>query len=488
MRIPLYSEMTPKRQQQVHMVMGGLAFAGLALFVSSFIGSSGGSSGPSAPGSPKDMPKPRTLAQVPGAQLDSRDVWVGHAAKEVAKMKDDLKASNDQARRQEEEQKRLNHELMERIKQMQEQAKSAPVATHPIAITASPSTAASAPAVQVPPTLQSPKATAPGLPSATGGLKFPSQAGLMDKLPAPNPAPSAGPNSFPPGSPNAWAVGGFPQGLAEAPVRLPAPRMVQISLKAAGSTERSAAEARNPQGGATRRLESFLPVGFVKAEILGGIAAPTGGQAQGNPVPALLRLKDAAVLPNRYRAQVRDCFVVAEGYGDQSAERAYLRTVLLSCVMRDGSVLETKLSGSVFGEDGMNGVMGRLVTKQGAILTNALLSGIAAGLGQGIAQATQTVNTTPLGTTTTQPTDPNAILKSGMGTGVGKALDRLSQYYINLAERTFPVIEVLPGRTVDIVITQGVQLEVPLNTPTASTRSGPPGRQDLIRAALEDQE
>ena len=79
MRIPLYSEMTPKRQQQVHMVMGGLAFAGLAVFVSSFIGGSGGSGGPTAPGSPKDMPKPRTLAQVPGAQLDSRDVWVGHA-------------------------------------------------------------------------------------------------------------------------------------------------------------------------------------------------------------------------------------------------------------------------------------------------------------------------------------------------------------------------------------------------------------------------
>ncbi|TDM05077.1 MAG: conjugal transfer protein TraB [Ideonella sp. MAG2] len=486
MRIPLYSEMTPKRQQQVHMVMGGLAFAGLALFVSSFIG---GSDGPTAPGSPKDMPKPRTLAQVPGAQLDSRDVWVGHAAKEVAKMKDDLKASNDQARRQEEEQKRLNNELMERIKQMQEQAKTSPSAALPA--TAIPNVAASAPAVQAPPALAAPKATAPGLPSATGGLKFPSQAGLMDKLPAPNPAPSAGSNSFPPGTPNAWAAGGFPQGLAEAPVRPAAPRMVQISLnahKAAGSSERSQTEARGLQGGATRRLESFLPVGFVKAEILGGIAAPTGGQAQGNPVPALLRLKDAAVLPNRYRAQVRDCFVVAEGYGDQSAERAYLRTVLLSCVMRDGSVLETKLSGSVFGEDGMNGVMGRLVTKQGAILTNALLSGIAAGLGQGIAQATQTVNTTPLGTTTIQPTDPNAILKSGMGTGVGKALDRLSQYYINLAERTFPVIEVLPGRTVDIVITQGVQLEVPLNTPSATARSGSQERHDLMRAALEDQE
>jgi conjugal transfer pilus assembly protein TraB len=41
---------------------------------------------------------------------------------------------------------------------------------------------------------------------------------------------------------------------------------------------------------------------------------------------------------------------------------------------------------------------------------------------------------------------------------VGRALDRLAQYYITLAEKVFPVIEVDAGRTVDVVLTQGIAL------------------------------
>jgi conjugal transfer pilus assembly protein TraB len=39
-------------------------------------------------------------------------------------------------------------------------------------------------------------------------------------------------------------------------------------------------------------------------------------------------------------------------------------------------------------------------------------------------------------------------------------MDRLAQYYITLAEKTFPVIEVDAGRTVDVVLTQGVAIDV----------------------------
>lgn len=154
--------------------------------------------------------------------------------------------------------------------------------------------------------------------------------------------------------------------------------------------------------------------------------------------------------------------MIGEGFGDHSAERAYIRATLLSCVMRDGQVLEVPIKGSVFGEDGMNGMMGKLITKQGAILGNALLSGIAAGIGQGVSQASQVTTTTALGTVSSGANDTNSILRQGFGTGVGRALDRLAQYYINLAERTFPVIEVLPGRVVDVVIQQGVSLDVAL--------------------------
>jgi conjugal transfer pilus assembly protein TraB len=170
----------------------------------------------------------------------------------------------------------------------------------------------------------------------------------------------------------------------------------------------------------------------------------------------LLRLADNAILPNQFRARVKECFIVGAGYGDVSSERAYIRTESLSCVTRDGTAIDVPVKGYVAGEDGKAGMRGRLVSKQGQILANALLAGVASGIGHAFTQSSTTLSVSPLGTTST--VDPGKQLEAGLGTGVGKALDRLAQYYISLAEKVFPVIEVDASRSVDVVLTQGVAL------------------------------
>lgn len=145
------------------------------------------------------------------------------------------------------------------------------------------------------------------------------------------------------------------------------------------------------------------------------------------------------------------------GYGDVSAERAYIRTESLSCIARDGTAIDVPIKGYVAGEDGKAGMRGRLVSKQGQILANALLAGIAGGIGSAFQQNATTLSVSPLGATST--IDPARQLESGLGSGVGKALDRLAQYYISLAEKVFPVVEIDAGRTVDVVLTQGVALQ-----------------------------
>jgi conjugal transfer pilus assembly protein TraB len=121
-------------------------------------------------------------------------------------------------------------------------------------------------------------------------------------------------------------------------------------------------------------------------------------------------------------------------------------------------IADTEIRGHINGEDGKAGVRGKLVTKQGAILANALFTGTLSALGSAIQSSAQTTNTTALGTTVTQ-TQPGQELKAGLGAGVNKAFDRLSQYYINLAEKTFPVIEIDSMRVVDLIITQGFFIE-----------------------------
>jgi conjugal transfer pilus assembly protein TraB len=206
---------------------------------------------------------------------------------------------------------------------------------------------------------------------------------------------------------------------------------------------------------------NFLPVGFVRSKLLGGIYAPTGGQAQSNPMPVILRVKDLAVLPNQFRANVRDCLVVGASYGDLSAERAYVRIELLSCIRNDGQALEVKAQGAVFDDDGKLGLRGRLISKQDKILANALLAGVVGGIGQGVQNLSSTMTVTPFGNTVAQP-QTGQELRAGVGSGVGRALDRLANYQISLAEKVFPVIEVDSDREVDIAFTKGIELPVPL--------------------------
>ena len=123
----------------------------------------------------------------------------------------------------------------------------------------------------------------------------------------------------------------------------------------------------------------------------------------------------------------------------------------------DGKAVDVPVKGYVVGEDGKAGMRGRLVSKQGQVLANALVSGIGAGIGQAFQQSATTISTNPLGSVGT--VDPAKQFQAGIGTGVGKALDRLSQYYITLAEKMFPIIEVDAGRTVDVVFTKGFSLE-----------------------------
>lgn len=211
--------------------------------------------------------------------------------------------------------------------------------------------------------------------------------------------------------------------------------------------------------GKFRARDSYIPSGtFFRSVLLGGVDAPTGGDAQNaSPHPVLMRVTDFAQMPNRFKYNFRECFVTGQAYGDISAERAYIRLQNLSCVGTDGRAIDMPVRGYVAGEDGKTGVRGTVVTKQGQMLANALLAGVLSGLGQGVSQSFNVTNDTAFGTTTS--VGGGDRYKSGVAQGLGNAADRLAQYYIKLADKVFPVIEVNAGRTVDIVLTQGIEID-----------------------------
>lgn len=210
---------------------------------------------------------------------------------------------------------------------------------------------------------------------------------------------------------------------------------------------------RTPSSGGKNQSIEFIPAGtFIKVTMLNGVDAPTGGQAQGNPLPIAFHVMDHANLANKYKLDIKDCRFIAAAWGDLSSERTMGRTESLTCII-EGETVEMAVKGTVIGEDGKAGIRGRLVTKQGQVLANSLLAGIAGGIGKAFNQAATVTSTSPLGTT--QTIDSNEIAQAALGSGISKAADALQQWYLKQADKLFPVIETDGGRVVEILITKG---------------------------------
>lgn len=289
--------------------------------------------------------------------------------------------------------------------------------------------------------------TGPGQPAATNG--------------ATQVATGNGASPAPTGSPDKSA----PTGVATTPTQ---------------GTATQAAPAR--AGNASDSV--WLPAGsMMTGVLLNGMDAPTSAHAQKNPTPVLIRLKTVSILPNRARLDLRECFVMASGFGVMSTERAQLRTEVLSCVRKDGGVVEATLSGYVVGEDGKVGLRGRLVSKQGSLLAKSLASGLFGGLSQALKpQAILGINTGATGGSIgVQQPNASDVLSSGVYQGASSALDSISKFYLDMAKEMFPVVEIDAARKAEVIITKGISLRLQSVKPAARTSLGqrPNGNPNL---------
>jgi len=204
----------------------------------------------------------------------------------------------------------------------------------------------------------------------------------------------------------------------------------------------------------------FIPAGAIlRGVLLSGLDAPTGQAARRDPMPALIRIKHNAILPNGFAGDVRECFVLVGGYGDMGSERAYLRTETLSCVRTDGGVIEVAIDGYAVGEDGKVGLRGRLVSKQGAILAKALTAGFLQSF-SGVFNQIPSIPISDNGEVRYNSVLNPQALQSGAAAGAGGAMERLANYYMDQAEQIYPVLEIDAGRAVELILNKGASLRL----------------------------
>ncbi|MDD3476971.1 MAG: TraB/VirB10 family protein [Sulfurimonas sp.] len=199
---------------------------------------------------------------------------------------------------------------------------------------------------------------------------------------------------------------------------------------------------------------------ITKAVLLSGMDAPTMTQAKTSPLPVLMKVTDLSILPNRWKYDVKECFLVGEGYGDLTAERAYIRTNNISCITNKGKHIDMPFKGAATGEDGKLGLKGEVVTKQGALLARTLIAGFLQGVGDAFAQQNQVVLTGTTGTTTTtNDLSAGQAMEMGAFSGLSKSAEKLADFYLKMADQIAPVIEISAGREINIITTQMVELK-----------------------------
>lgn len=203
----------------------------------------------------------------------------------------------------------------------------------------------------------------------------------------------------------------------------------------------------------------LLPISYMEATLLSGLDAPTSGDAKGNPVPVLIRVKTPAVLPNDVKANLRGCFVVADGKGNLGTERAELVLVSLSCIDRKGqAVIDQNLTGYVVDADGKAGLRGRVVTKMGSMIVRSAIAGMFGGVGDALNDASTTTSFSALGNVS--QINPNEVAMAGVGSGISNAFKEIQKFYMELARQTMPVIEIGAARPVTLVLTRSTELHI----------------------------
>jgi len=205
---------------------------------------------------------------------------------------------------------------------------------------------------------------------------------------------------------------------------------------------------------------NYIPAtSYITGHLLGGIVVSTSVNSVSQPVPVVIRLTDFGNLPEDFAVDIKECRLLASAYGDISSERAIIRAEELVCENKfDGLLTSTKVAGVIYGDDGMNGIRGSVVSMSDKHLKNAFLGGVLSGFSKN-AKPGEAINISPIGTiSNTAKKGFKDRASDSLLQGSSTAAEKLADYHIRLAENISPVILIPGGSKVDVMFTKGVYI------------------------------
>ena len=199
----------------------------------------------------------------------------------------------------------------------------------------------------------------------------------------------------------------------------------------------------------------YLPAGsFVRGTLLTGVYAPSD---QSNPLPVLIRLKEAFYGPNEARIPLEGAFAIGKATGDLTSERALVQITTLSSVLPSGQTFEQKGNlGYLTDVGGQLGLKGIVIRNTGSQLALSFMSGFMSGGSQAMADSETTAVTGENGQISRNVT--GSIGKNAIFSGLAKSASSLSEYYNKQLENIVPAIKVDAGVDVYFIVLEGVKI------------------------------
>ncbi len=222
---------------------------------------------------------------------------------------------------------------------------------------------------------------------------------------------------------------------------------------------RNTTNAGGSDSNVKKRKSVYIPAGSMTyGTLLYSFTAPSEGMFP----PVVIEIEKSAVAANRWKVPIEKCFVLVKAQYDISTERAILggKDSVMSCVLRDGKVIEKKVNIAV-GEEingnvqtGLSGTEKWLTGEDFAkISTLSTVQGITAGLQQSL--MTQSITTSGSVVSSISNRGQYAVLS-----GVNNAFNRFYEFWMKKYDKKVPAIEVIAPRPVFITFVNGVDLGV----------------------------
>jgi conjugal transfer pilus assembly protein TraB len=257
-------------------------------------------------------------------------------------------------------------------------------------------------------------------------------------------------------------------GSADPQAGLPVPGAIAgggLSITSFGNAEGAPARAtaeRAPALMLEASRDYLPPNSYAPARVIVGVDASTGVASQTDPLPVVLRITGPArsvISGNRLiTTDLTGCLVNGAARGDLSSEKVYVKLVRMTCAQPGGRFAVSEVKGFI-AFAGKSGVRGRVVSREGSLVSQALIAGIVGGFGRGFsANANSVFTQTTAADGQREALSPTDILAGGFGQGAGEAADTVSRYLIERAEQYQPVVEMPTGIEVEIVFLDGVHV------------------------------